>query len=320
MSLRSVWKNFVSYDLIGDIHGCADTLKALLAALSYSRRHGVYEHPQRQAVFLGDFVDRGPKQRETLETVRPMIEQGTALSVMGNHEFNAVSFATPARDGEGYLRARNEKNIGQHRAFLNEYGNTSEEWRDAVAWFRTLPLWLELDGLRVVHAVWCPDTVERLASEYGVCALSSDDFLHASSDKGAWQFAAAELLLKGQEVELPPGVEYFDKDGNRRSAVRTRWWDNTVETYREAYLGPPGYISTVPDEPLPETLPLAYSPDAPPVFIGHYWQTGQPEPLAANVACLDYSVGKHGALAAYRWDGEQELSAEKFVTVERVDP
>ena len=310
----------MSYDLIGDIHGCADTLQALLESLGYSRRQGVYEHAQRQVIFLGDFVDRGPKQRETLEIVRPMVDQGTALTVMGNHEFNAVSYATPTKDGEGFLRARNKKHTHQHQAFLNEYAADPEAWRDVVGWFRTLPLWLDFDDLRVVHAVWCSDTVDRLASEYEARALPSDDFLHASNQKGTWQFDAIELLLKGQEIELPPGVDYFDKDGNRRSAMRARWWDDTVETYREAYLGPPEYLDTVPEDPLPDRLPLAYGPDEPPVFIGHYWQTGEPEPLAANVACLDYSVGKHGSLAAYRWDGEQELSAENFVTVERLDP
>jgi hypothetical protein len=39
-----------------------------------------------------------------------------------------------------------------------------------------------------------------------------------------------------------------------------------------------------------------------------------------NVACLAYSVVRHGSLVAYRWDGEQKLSAEKFVAVERIDP
>lgn len=310
----------MSYDLVGDIHGCADTLRALLKALGYTKRHGIYEHAHRQVIFLGDFVDRGPKQRETLEIVRPMIDQRTALSVMGNHEFNAVSFATPTRDGNGHLRARNKKHTGQHRAFLDEYADDPGAWHDAVEWFRTLPLWLDIDGLRVVHAAWCPDTVGRLASEHDLRALLSDDFLHKSNEKGTWQFDAIELILKGQEVELPQGVDYFDKDGNRRSAMRTRWWDDTVETYRDAYLGPPEHRDAVPSDPLPEKLPLAYGPDEPPVFIGHYWQSGQPAPLAANVACLDYSVGKHGLLVAYRWDGEQELGADNFVAVERVEP
>ena len=72
------------YDLIGDIHGHASELVKLLAALGYSKQKGVYKHPERQAIFLGDFIDRGPQIRETLEIVRPMIDSGCALSVMGN--------------------------------------------------------------------------------------------------------------------------------------------------------------------------------------------------------------------------------------------
>jgi len=41
----------------------------------------------------------------------------------------------------------------------------------------------------------------------------------------------------------------------------------------------------------------------------------RPARLAANVACLDYSVAKGGSLCAYRWDGEKEINDEKFVTV-----
>jgi hypothetical protein len=82
------------YDLIGDIHGHADALERLLKQLGYARQKGVYGHPDRRAIFLGDFIDRGPKIRETLEIVRPMVESGTALSVMGNHELNALAFNT----------------------------------------------------------------------------------------------------------------------------------------------------------------------------------------------------------------------------------
>ena len=310
----------MSYDLIGDIHGHSQPLRELLAKLGYREVDGVYRQPDRQVIFLGDFIDRGPDQRGVIDIVRPMIDDGAALAVMGNHEFNAVAFATPREDGSGFLRARNRKHTHQHQAFLDEYAEDPDGWRDVVEWFRTLPLWITVDGLRVVHAVWCPDTVDRIAGEHEARALSDDDFLHASNMKGTWQFDAIELILKGQEVELPPGVDYFDKDGNRRSGMRTRWWDDTAETYREAYLGPPEHRDAVPADPLPDKLPLAYGRDEPPVFVGHYWQTGRPRPLAANVACLDYSVGKNGKLVAYRWDGEQELSAEKFVAVTRIEP
>ena len=48
------------YDLIGDIHGCATALKALLTTMGYRERDGVWQHPTRQVIFLGDFIDRGP--------------------------------------------------------------------------------------------------------------------------------------------------------------------------------------------------------------------------------------------------------------------
>ena len=99
------------YDLIGDIHGHAAALQRLLKSLGYSRQKGIYRHPERQAIFLGDFIDRGPKIRETLEIVRPMIDSEAALAVMGNHELNALAFHTPHPEKPGsHLRPHNEKN------------------------------------------------------------------------------------------------------------------------------------------------------------------------------------------------------------------
>ena len=57
----------MSYDIIGDIHGCGDTLTCLLTKLGYARDDkSVFRHPDRTAIFLGDFVDRGPQQREVI--------------------------------------------------------------------------------------------------------------------------------------------------------------------------------------------------------------------------------------------------------------
>jgi protein phosphatase len=85
------------FDIIGDVHGCATELEALLATLGYEvveRRPGhaldagpTYRHPDgRIAVFLGDLVDRGPRVLDTLRIVANMAATGSALSVMGNHE------------------------------------------------------------------------------------------------------------------------------------------------------------------------------------------------------------------------------------------
>ena len=58
-----------SYDLIGDVHGCAHTLEHLLDQMGYHKQGGTWRHPSRMAVFLGDIIDRGPRIREALHIV-----------------------------------------------------------------------------------------------------------------------------------------------------------------------------------------------------------------------------------------------------------
>src|SRR5437879_674475 len=132
------------YDLIGDVHGHAAELADLLTALGYAPAGQTYRHPAgRRVVFLGDYVDRGPEIRRTLEVVRGMVAAGDALAVLGNHEFNALAFHTPdpACLGES-LRPHTPKNVRQHRATLDQL--TPGELADALNWFRTLPAWLDL--------------------------------------------------------------------------------------------------------------------------------------------------------------------------------
>lgn len=90
------------FDVIGDVHGCADELEALLKQLGYlvvAELPGgpvidsgpVYAHPEgRKAVFVGDLVDRGPRVLDTVRLVRNMVASGSALCVPGNHDVKLV--------------------------------------------------------------------------------------------------------------------------------------------------------------------------------------------------------------------------------------
>ena len=130
--------NALNYDIIGDIHGHSRSLEALLGKLGYMKEAGVYRHPSRKVIFLGDFVDRGDFQCEVLAIVRPMVESGFALSVMGNHEFNAIAYYTPDRETGGYLREHSEKNFDQHKAFLDAYKGSLDKSEDTIKWFNSL--------------------------------------------------------------------------------------------------------------------------------------------------------------------------------------
>lgn len=306
------------YDLIGDIHGHADELIQLLERLDYKKTQGVYLHSHRNVIFLGDFIDRGPKIRQVLEIVRPMIEAGHALAVMGNHELNAIAYHTEDLGEPGeYLRRHTPKNQKQHRATIEQL--TEHELQSYLEWFRNLPMWLELDGLRAVHACWDEQAIGQIDSACRNHGGITTEFLHSACQKGRPLFAPVEVILKGKEGKLPSGTSFHDNDGHVRAEIRTRW-----------YLSPPGHTyrtyalqsdEVACDLELDDAVIAAaasYPANAKPVFVGHYWLSAQrPELLADNVACLDYSVAKGGFLCAYRWDGEQKLSKDNFVWVDR---
>ena len=150
-------------DVIGDVHGHARKLESLLRELGYREKGDVWRHRRRLAVFVGDLIDRGPDQLETLEIVKAMVDVGAAEIVLGNHEFNAVAWLTWDVGRGDYCRTHDNKHREQHREFLTDLGEDSPRHRQWVDWFMTIPLWRDLDGLRVVHACWVAVAMDRLA-------------------------------------------------------------------------------------------------------------------------------------------------------------
>ncbi|WP_449412079.1 metallophosphoesterase [Pandoraea soli] len=308
----------MGYDIIGDVHGQAYKLRLLLNQLGYVDRAGAFRHPERTAIFVGDFIDRGPHQLETLDIVRRMVDAGNALAIMGNHEFNAIAWYLRDPDqSDEYLRPRKgevgEKNRHQHAAFLAEVEHNPDLHAEIIDWFLTLPLWLELPELRVVHACWHPSYMVEIEPALKPGRLLDDVMMVTTSRKGTKEYHLVETLLKGIEVRLPAGCSFLDKSGITRHEARIRWWDATATTYRQAALVPLETKAQLPDVEVPDEARLGYS-DEKPVFFGHYWMTGQPEILSPTAACVDYSAGKDGPMVAYRWNGELALSSGNFVS------
>jgi len=82
------------FDVIGDVHGCADELEALLGLLGYVHEaDGPYHHPTgRKAVFVGDLCDRGPRIIDAIRIAIDMVEAGNAFCVPGNHDVKLMRY------------------------------------------------------------------------------------------------------------------------------------------------------------------------------------------------------------------------------------
>jgi hypothetical protein len=300
------------YDIIGDIHGYAEPLKRLLQKMNYTEVNGVWRHPHRKVIFVGDYIDRGPAIRETLQIVKRMTDAGYAIALMGNHEYNALAYHHRLADGT-YLRKHSTKHLKQHAQTLAQFFFYQEEWQEYLQWFYTLPLFLELDGIRVVHACWDDAHIDWL-KQHNLQRINPD-FLSNAHQRESLEYMIIDETLKGKEVDIPEEYAWADKDGNIRKQNRIKWWSNPdgALTYGQTLFNCPEPLL---EKSIGDHKFYTYPKTAPPVFLGHYWLEAEaPELQRSNVICLDYSIAKDGLLVAYRWNKGEEISGEHFVCV-----
>jgi hypothetical protein len=319
------------YDIIGDVHGEGEKLVGLLERLGYVKTKGVYRHPERHAIFVGDLIDRGKRELDVVKIVRRMHDAGTAKVVMGNHEFNAIAYATtdPRRPGH-FMREHNDKNDSQHEQFLEQF--TPGEQAELIVWFKSMPLWLDLDeGIRVVHACWHEPSMRVVEHAMEASELTDGDIFVEAATKESDLYNAVEVLLKGPELnlgqyELPP---FLDKGRHPRTHARIRWWNGEGRTLRElAEIEPDAMQEDGGSYPRIEDVPcgkaeLAYAyNDTTPVFFGHYWRTWGPREnldWTSTTACVDFSAVAGGPLVAYQWNGESTVLESGYVEYPRID-
>ncbi|WDQ19573.1 hypothetical protein PSR62_13100 [Rhodopirellula sp. P2] len=105
------------------------------------------------------------------------------------------------------------------------------ELADAITWFKTLPVAIEIGGIRVAHASWQKRDIDCLNEALADAGRFAPDFLAMSEDPGSELNNAIENVLKGPELKLPGDLSVVDKAGHRRDSVRIklvrrRYWSN----------------------------------------------------------------------------------------------
>jgi 3',5'-cyclic AMP phosphodiesterase CpdA len=312
-------------DIVGDIHGEYQALTALLLHLGYDN---FGDHPDgRYLVFVGDFCDRGPDSPAVLSLIRRLVMQKKAMAVLGNHEINLL--CGEAKDGSGwYFPARQENDKLKYAPFEIAKPECKPE---LVEFLLGLPIALEREDIRVIHAAWVSEKVEivrnvpigKVAEAFVDWNMSSrveaERFLpQMEREVIGWRHNLEEFAFEppsfpahaeyaamtqmGNPIKiLTAGVERagtspFYSSGRWRFAERVQWWNHYYEDV--------------------------------PVVIGHYWRkftrselpcSGKRDPdlferdlplawhgAKKNVFCVDYSIG--GAFASRKKDGPKNLS------------
>ncbi len=142
------------FDIIGDVHGCADELTHLLSLLGYhvewtspSGARVVHVTPPlgRRAAFVGDLVDRGPNSPDVLRIVMAMVAAGSALCVAGNHDAAFLRWLDKPHDS---LSHGLDKTVAQ---FARESSVFHHEVKTFLSGLHG-HLWLDGGALAVAHA------------------------------------------------------------------------------------------------------------------------------------------------------------------------
>jgi hypothetical protein len=305
------------YDIIGDVHGHAQLLKKLLEELGYTKTENGYSHPNRKAVFVGDFINRGPQIKKTIRIIRKMVENGNALAVLGNHEINIIIAYLKDKKGNPLVKPPLKSFVSGLKTF-NEFSNTPEEWQDHLRWLRTLPLFLELDGIRVVHACWSDQAIAYIKTNLPPGKIKKEVFKKLYKNTGSELAKNIWLVTKGLQFKMPGDLKIINNKGVSPRSFRMRWWEKPEgKTFEELSFESkfhfPDY--TIPPEIIPESLP--YPENAPIVFFGHYCRSNGPHIIKPNVCCLDTCITGSKTLIAYRWNGEHVLKAENLVKIKK---
>ena len=303
------------YDIIGDVHGYAALLKKLLIQMGYKKTPDGYSHPGRKAVFVGDFINRGPQIRKSVKIVRKMVENGNARAILGNHELYALIVDAGKKSNTQLIKTP-KKNFTSVFKALGEFTSRKEEWDSHMKWMRTLPFFIETEDLRFVHACWSDSAIEYLKNVLPPGKIKRKVFRelykHPDSElsKNIW------LTTKGVYFKMPGDLKVKNNKGVIPQSFRTRWWQEpTGMTFRdlsfESKYELPEY--SVPEQLLPKHYP--YTPDKPPVFFGHYCRGNGPFLISSNICCIDSCVTGKKMLSAYRWEGEKELTENNLIQV-----
>jgi len=305
------------YDIIGDVHGYASLLKKLLLQIGYTKTESGYSHPSRKAIFVGDFVNRGPEIRKTIRIIRKMVENGNALAVIGNHEINSIIYYLKDKDGLPLIKSPGKNFLSLYKT-INQFSEFAEEWKSHREWMRELPLFLDLGEIRIVHACWSEQAIELIKNAEAEGISRKSMFRKVYKKPKSPVSKSVLTLSKGIDFKMPGDLKIINNKGVSPRSFRMRWWEDSLgKTFEEMSFESKFVLPQyeIPKQIVPKNN--FYSDDSPIVFFGHYCRHEGPHIIKPNLCCVDSCIAGTKILTAYRWDGEKVLDSNNLVHIQK---
>ncbi len=126
--------------VIGDVHGCINTLKALLQQINFKGQSPLF--------LLGDYVNKGPSSVESLIFIIDLKQKYPSVYPLpGNHDLFLLDFLT--RSDAEWLSSTVYRNM----ATKGEFDDLTELTRQAfITFIKALPFYYETERHLLVHA------------------------------------------------------------------------------------------------------------------------------------------------------------------------
>lgn len=175
------------YLAIGDIHGCVESMKSLLKQISH--------HNDREFIFVGDYIDRGPDSKGVVDYLLEYQKQQDCIFLRGNHEQMLLD-AYLQNDIDLWLMNGGKSTLESYEATFREF-NLPEKH---LEFYKNTRLYYDTLNFFFVHAGISPaKTIEQALQDE-----SKKEFLWERSHLNAHEIPWEKTVVFGHTPRPHP--------------------------------------------------------------------------------------------------------------------
>ncbi|WP_299574045.1 hypothetical protein [uncultured Shewanella sp.] len=272
---------------IGDVYGRLDKLHDLLTEIDFDIDDPESSIQFVKLVFCGNLIasteGKNIEHIALLTLVKDMVDKGHAYCLLGSNEFEVIGWSKhhPITDAP-YLPVNLTVEVNNTKPkFLSQFAQGDETLFQWVDWFMALPLYLDFEHIRAIHACWDNKVINEL-NPY--------------------------LNLTNQKTEDSPNGTSSSLTAVMTNALAQQFWPAAFDTKHP--------LSTLmnsclnyPQFEINDSHP--HQQLTTPVVIGHYPQDSFPDIHNEHLVCVNYNAGVDDyPLVSFAWHQGRKKSIE----------